>query len=78
MHVLSSSLPAFWLSTALLITTALGDFPSLMPRRGFTIDSVRNEKHVPNGVSAKVRAMAKFAHLVDSSKVKSLDYDPCK
>lgn len=79
MKVSTISLPAFWLSISLPITTALGGYPSLMPRRGFSIDTIRNEKHMPNGVAAKAKAMAKFAHLADNDNVKVLDdYDPCK
>lgn len=79
MKVSTISLPAFWLSSSLPITTALSGYPSLMPRRGFSIDTVRNEQHMPNGVAAKAKAMVKFAHLAEGDNVKVLDdYDPCK
>lgn len=77
MQISTISMPALWLSISFLITTALCDFPSLMPRRGFTINAVHNYKHVPNGAAAKAKAMAKYAHLVDSDKVMGLNgYDP--
>lgn len=81
MQVSTTSLPAFWLSLSLFITTALtaGGYPSLMPRRGFAVDAVHNENHTPNGVAAKAKAMAKFSHLADSDIYKVLDGpDPCK
>lgn len=81
MQVSITSLPVLWLSLSLFSTTALsaGGYPALMPRRGFTVDTVHNEKHVPNGVAAKAKAMAKFAHLADSAIVKVLDEpDPCE
>lgn len=78
MQVSTSNMPAFWLSICLLITTALGSFPSLMPRHGFAINAVHNHKHSPNGVAAKAKAINKFAHLVESNNVKISDYDPCE
>lgn len=78
MQLSTFNMPIFWLSISVLISTALCGFPSLLPRHGFTVDTVHNEKHVPNGVNAKAKAMAKFAHLVDSDTVESLDYDPCE
>lgn len=73
MQVSTISLPVFWLSISLPVTIALSGHPSLMPRRGFTIDTVHNEKHMPNGVAAKAKAMAKFAHLADGDNIKVLD-----
>lgn len=79
MQVSIANMPAFWLSICLLINAALSNqFPSLMPRRGFAIDAVRNHKHSPNGIAAKAKATAKFAHLV-SDNIKALnDHDPCE
>lgn len=80
MHISIISMPALWLSISHLVTVALCGFPSLMPRRGFAINTVRNNEHVPNGMIAKAKALAKFAHLADSPHVKALldDYDPCE
>lgn len=79
MHISTANVPAIWLSIGLLITAVLGAYPSLMPRRGFSVDAVRNHKHAPNGVAAKAKAMAKFAHLVNKENVNVVDdYDPCQ
>lgn len=79
MQVSAASMPAFWLSIFLLITTGHSTSSFLMPRRGFTINTVHNNKHVPNGVAAKAKAMAKFAHLVKSDNVKTLNnYNACE
>lgn len=63
---------AIWLTVCLLITSILGEYPSLMPRHGIAIDAVHNHKHSPNGVTAKAKAIAKFAHLVDQDTSKNL------
>lgn len=70
---------AFWLSICLLITSVLGNYPSLMPRHGVVIDAIHNHKHSPNGVAAKAKAVAKFAHLANPDTTKNLlnDHNSC-
>lgn len=63
---------AFWLSIFFLITSVLSKFPALMPRHSSVIHAVHNHKHTPNGVAAKAKALAKFAHLADPDNVKNL------
>lgn len=67
-------------SIALLASAACGS-SFLFPRgESFTVNTIHNPKHVAHGPSAKAKAMAKYAHLVDSSvRVGAIGHpNPCK
>lgn len=53
--------------TLLASASAASGFPSLLPRgHSFKLHTYHNPNHIANGPSAKAKALAKYAHLVDS------------
>lgn len=67
MQVSTTNMSAFWLSLIPLIS-AVGGYPSFPGRSsdGFSLNTLRNTKYSANGIRAKQRAIAKYAHLVES------------
>lgn len=68
-------------SSIALLASVVNAFPYLLPRGGsFSVNTIHNPKHTAHGPLAKAKAMAKYAHLVESStSVGAIDYaSPCK
>lgn len=68
-------------SSIALLASTVSAFPYILPRGGsFSVNTIRNHKYTAHGPSAKAKAMAKYAHLVESSTgVGTIDYaSPCK
>lgn len=67
---------AFWACIATLLATVCG-LPSLMGRSstdGLTLNTIFNPNFNANGTAAKLKAVAKFSHLVDSDSTVRYQY----